>query len=237
MRKGNDIQQILKENQQLKNKISQLEKTIRNFEQEKNNLASRYAEIEEENNNLANLYVASYQLHSTLDFKEILRILLEIITNLIGAERFAIMLVDEQSQKLVPKASEGITIDMLPTTKIGEGIIGTVATTGESYFATTLSGKLVKTTGDFTAPIVCIPLKIESQVIGIIPVYSLFTHKKNFSSVDYELFNLLAGHAANAIYLSILHARYENRLKTVEDSLELFKGLPRSVSTKSSKTD
>jgi IS5 family transposase len=55
--------------------------------------------------------------------------------------------------------------------------------------------------------------------------------------VDYELFNLLAGHAANAIYLSILHARYENRLKTIEDSLELFKGLPRSVSTKSSKTD
>lgn len=227
MRKGNGIQQILKENHQLKNKISQLEKTIRNFEQGKKNLASRYAEIEEENNNLANLYVASYQLHSTLDFKEILRILLEIITNLIGAERFAIMLVDEQSQKLVPKASEGVTIDMLPTTKIGEGIIGTVATTGESYFATTLSGKSVKTTSDFTAPIVCIPLKIENRVIGIIPVYSLFTQKKNFSSMDYELFNLLAGHAANAIYLSILHARSENRLKMTEDSLELFKGLPR----------
>ena len=28
-------------------------------------------EIEEENNNLANLYVASYQLHSTLDFDEV----------------------------------------------------------------------------------------------------------------------------------------------------------------------
>lgn len=235
MKKGNDIQQILKENQQLKNKISQLKKTIKNLKQEKNNLASRYVEFEEENNNLANLYVASYQLYSTLDFKGVLMILLEIITNLIGAERFAIMLVDEESQKLVPKASEGITIDMLPTTKIGEGVIGTVAATGESYFTTSFSGKLAKTTDDFTTPILCIPLKIEDRVIGIIPVYSLFTHKKNFSSMDYELFNLLGGHAANAIYLSMLHARSKNRFKTINDSLELFKGLPRSVSTKSSK--
>src|ERR1039457_913089 len=59
---------------------------IRQVEQENQDFANRYVEIEQENNNLANLYIASYQLHSTLDFKEVLQIITEIIINLIGAE-------------------------------------------------------------------------------------------------------------------------------------------------------
>jgi vacuolar-type H+-ATPase subunit I/STV1 len=39
-------------------------------EEENKDFANRYVEVEAENNNLANLYVASYQLHSTLDFSE-----------------------------------------------------------------------------------------------------------------------------------------------------------------------
>jgi nitrate/nitrite-specific signal transduction histidine kinase len=52
-------------------------------EEENRDFAKKYIEVEEENNNLANLYVASYQLHSTLDYEEVLRIVLEIIINLI----------------------------------------------------------------------------------------------------------------------------------------------------------
>lgn len=173
--------------------------------------------------------MASYQLHSTIDFMEILRILLEIITNLIGAERFTIMLIDEQSNKLVPRASEGMSLDTLSVTEIGKGIIGKVAATGESYFASALSNM---SSDDLDTPIVCIPLKIERGVIGIIAVYSLYSHKKNFSNMDYELFNLLAGHAANAIYLSMLYASSENKLKILTGSVELFKGLPRSIQTR-----
>jgi hypothetical protein len=57
----------------------------RQVEEENKDFASRYIEVEAENNNLANLYVASYQLHSTLDFNESLKIILEIVMNLIGA--------------------------------------------------------------------------------------------------------------------------------------------------------
>src|SRR5574341_1401322 len=58
-------------------------------EEENKDFASRYVEVEEENNNLANLYVASYQLHSTMDLNEVLRIVSEIILNLIGSDHFA----------------------------------------------------------------------------------------------------------------------------------------------------
>jgi hypothetical protein len=60
----------------------------RKVEAENKEFADRYLEIEEQNNNLANLYVASYQLHSTLDYKEVVRIVQEIVINLIGAEVF-----------------------------------------------------------------------------------------------------------------------------------------------------
>src|SRR4030095_4651979 len=44
-------------------------------ELENSQFAQRYVEVEEENNNLANLYVSSYQLHSTLDLEEVIRIM------------------------------------------------------------------------------------------------------------------------------------------------------------------
>lgn len=229
MKINSSMQKTRKENQRLRNKNLLLKKALKAFEEKSRTLTAKYAQLEQENNNLANLYVASFQLHSTIDFKEVMGILLEIVTNLIGAEKFTIMIVDGQSNKLVPKASEGVILDQVPVVKIGEGIIGSVAETGESYFTTTLSNSGPE---NFNEPVVCIPLKIDGRTIGIIAVYSLFTHKENFTNIDYELFNLLAGHAANAIYLSLLYAQSKNRFQILEDSVELFKGLPRSVHSK-----
>ncbi len=156
---------LIKENERLRFRIAQLEETIekseneekvrlyedrirmleeelnsllekyRKVEEENKDFASKYVEVETENNNLANLYVASYQLHSTLDFNEVLRIVLEIVINLIGAEKFAIFLMDEKTNELVPVASEGLSLNDMPKVKMGEGTIGRVAKEGESYFS------------------------------------------------------------------------------------------------------
>ena len=67
---------------------------LHQVEEENQQFAERYLEIEEENNNLANLYVASYQLHSTLDLDEVLKIIVEIVINLVGAEIFSVYLLD-----------------------------------------------------------------------------------------------------------------------------------------------
>ena len=42
-------------------------------------------------------------------------------------------------------------------------------------------------------------------MIGVIAIYSLLIQKEKFSNVDYEPFNLLAGHAATAIFSSRLY--------------------------------
>jgi transcriptional regulator with GAF, ATPase, and Fis domain len=208
----------------LEDEMNSLKEKFRAVEEENKDFASKYLEVEEENNNLANLYVASYQLHSTLDFSEVLRIVLEIVINLIGAEKFAVILLDDKTNELVPVATEGMAIADAPKVKIGEGIIGKVARGGESFFA----GNLLNS-GEYNPfdPIVCIPLKIKEHVIGVLSIYKLLSQKTGFTNVDYELFNLLAGHAATAIFSSRLYTQSERKLTTIQSFLDLLKEKPK----------
>ena len=88
---------LIKENEErirlLEDEINSLMERYKKTEEENKDFASKYVEVESENNMLANLYVASYQLHSTLDFNEVLRIVIEIIINLVGAEKFALFMM------------------------------------------------------------------------------------------------------------------------------------------------
>lgn len=208
----------------LEEELHSLKEKSRQVAEENKDFASKYLEVEQENNNLANLYVASYQLHSTLDFSEVLRIVTEIVINLIGAERFAVFLVDEKSNELVPVAAEGLSSGEATRVRIGEGIIGEAAKEGEGYFGPQPAAAEGVTPGD---PIVCIPLKIKEHVIGVIAIFRLFAQKAGFSNVDYELFNLLAGHAATAIFASRLYTQSERKLTTIQGFLGLLKEKPR----------
>ncbi|MBW2464566.1 MAG: GAF domain-containing protein, partial [Deltaproteobacteria bacterium] len=154
-------------------------------------LRRRHAELEEQNNNLANLYVASYQLHSTLDFKEVVAIVMEIVINLIGAEVFCIMLIDGKTDELAVIAAEGMERQPSTRTKVGDGLIGGTAKSGRAYYRA--EGETADS--DFLHPLAVIPLKIKDHVIGVIAVHGLLPQKEKFSPVDYELFDMLAGHA------------------------------------------
>src|SRR4030042_1243887 len=118
----------------LEEELNSLLERYRKVEEENKDFALKYVEWEAENNNLANLYVASYQLHSTLDFSESLKIILEIVMNLIGAEEFSIMMLDEKTNELTIVANEGMGSEPRPSIKLGEGTIGQACKSGESYY-------------------------------------------------------------------------------------------------------
>jgi len=202
------------ENQSLRDRYSEVAEENKDF-------ANRYLEVEAENNNLANLYVASYQLHSTLDFTESLKIILEIVMNLIGAEEFSIMMLDEKTNELSIVAQEGMGSDPRPSIKMGEGIIGSVGRSGEAFYR---EGSPKDLTGvDYAHPLVSFPLKIKEHVIGVISIYKLLVQKETFSNVDYELFTMLAGHAATALFSSQLYSQSERKLTTIQSFLDLLK--------------
>lgn len=203
-----------------------IQQRFREVEEENKDFANRYIEIEEQNNNLANLYVASYQLHSTLDFREVIQIVQEIIINLVGAESFAILLLDEKTNELKAIAYEGE--DTMPgvesiSTRLGEGVLGTVAKTGESYYINQdVEGGAIT----LEKPLAAVPLKIKEHVIGLIVIYRLLQQKDAFSAVDYELFSLLAAHAATAIFSSKLYSQSERKLNTIQSFLDLLTTTP-----------
>lgn len=203
----------------LEKEIERLNAAFKEVESENKDFANRYVEIEDENNNLANLYIASYQLHSTLDFSEVLQIIMEIIINLIGAEIFGVLLFDESSNCLMPFATEGIEKEAIPQIKIGEGIIGGVVKSGENHFKEDL-----RVDGEVNPldPLVCIPLTIKEKVIGVIVIYKLLTQKDAFRDVDYELFTLLAGHAATSIFAAKLYSESERKLSTIQGFIGLL---------------
>lgn len=215
-----DVLQKLQEKlKDLEEEKAKLLKSYMAVEEENKDFANRYIEIETENNNLANLYVASYQLHSTLNFNEVLRIILEIVINLIGAEEFAILLLDEKTKKLSAVASEGIETNQVPPIDLGHGPIGGSVKSGENFFKDNIAER-----GNFdpTDPIVAIPMKIKERAIGAIVIYKLLQQKESFTQLDYELFTLLAGHTATAIFSSKLYTESERKLSTVQGFIDLL---------------
>jgi transcriptional regulator with GAF, ATPase, and Fis domain len=206
--------------EQLELEKREMEEQYRRVEEENKDFAQRYVEVEEQNNNLANLYVASYQLHSTLDFQEVVHIVMEIIINLVGAEIFSIMLLDEKTNELGVIAHEGYDeATKFPSVRIGDGVIGSVAKSGEPYYINQAGSDYAV---DFAHPIACIPLKIKENVIGLINIHKLLVQKDAFTAVDYELFTLLAAHAATAIFSSKLYSQSERKLTTIQGFLDLL---------------
>jgi hypothetical protein len=189
---------------------------LRALEEENRQFAARYLEVEEENNNLANLYISSFQLHSTLDLSEVLKIVIEIVINLIGGESFAIYIVDERARKLQPVASEGAELSAFPSAALGEGPIGSAVATGETYCAEAP----LEASPD--RPLVCIPLRIDERPIGAIAIHALLQQKDGFTPLDHELFTLLAGHAATAIFAAQLYGLSERKLNTIQGFIDLL---------------
>jgi hypothetical protein len=189
---------------------------LRLVEEENQLFADRYIEIEEENNNLANLYVASYQLHSTLDLDEVLKIIVEIVINLVGAEVFAVYILDEGTGELGVGASEGARQSEFPACQIGSGPIGKALRSTEPVCWQT------DRSDDLRQPIVCIPLSVQNSPIGVIAIYGLLQQKKGFTELDHELFTVLGGHAATALFAARLYSQSERKLNTIQGFIDLL---------------
>ncbi len=206
--------------EELENQNHSMLEQIRSIEGENQHFAERYVEVEEENNNLANLYVASYQLHSTLDSSEVVKVILEIVINLIGAEIFCVYICDEGTGVLTAVAAEGDDVSECPLLQIDEGFVGKSVETGEVAIGNPSGpGRPPSQGGE---PVVSIPLGVDGRPVGAIVIYKLLQQKDGFSALDNELFTLLAGHAATAIFASRLYAQSERKLNTIQGFIDLL---------------
>ena len=167
--------------------------------------AAEYALVEEQNNSLASLYSATYSLHGTLDREEVIRVIKEIVINLIGSEEMGIFDYDE-SRALRLAASVGLEADSFEHLSPEKGIIGHVIRTGSRYLPDRKLEGIVPTPyeSELTA---CVPLTVGGETVGAIAIFQLLGQKSGLVPLDYELLDLLGSQAAIALQAAELHAR------------------------------
>jgi hypothetical protein len=200
----------------LEDERRQLIERFAGVEQANKDYLSRYQEIERENNNLANLYVASHQLHSTLELREVTQIIVEILLNFIGIKTFAVQLVDEERGILRTLVSEGVERGRVPERSLNGPLpadpmvndpVREVVRTGRPLFA---HGRL-EARPISAPPSIVVPLKIGERVVGLIVAWELLAQKAGLVDVDFELFNLLGDHAGSALQSAKLNTELEGR--------------------------
>jgi nitrate/nitrite-specific signal transduction histidine kinase len=183
---------------------ARLQAQVSEIELENRQFAEQYVQVEEQVTTLANLYVAASSLHATLSRAQVVQAILEIIANLVGSEEMALFEAEPDGRRLSLVAVNGIEPSRFPTVPFGSGIIGRAALTGRPYVRT--SGNAPDPAAgedDLTA---CIPLKVEGRVTGAIAIFRLLPQKAGLQPSDHELFDLLATHAATALYSARLHS-------------------------------
>lgn len=203
------VQSLLDEVQRLSRAVAELQVEIQTRDQresmlaqrmatveaESRQFAARYVEVEQQNSNLANLYVASYQLHGTRDRDRVIAAIKEIVINLVGSEELAIWERDGDDLRLAgwfgidPEAWDNVGGD--------DGVIDACLRGGERFIA---GERALVPQGREKNLTACIPLRLDDRVVGMIAIFRLLPQKDGLAPVDLELFDLLASHAATALY-------------------------------------
>lgn len=187
------------ENALLRERLAGVERRFSEVEGINSDFDKRFREIERQNEALANLYVASYQLHSTLDLDEVVGAISEIVTGLVGAEEYALLLLHDETSRLDVVAGDEVE-HRFPNGHIGldEGLEGRVAASGQPFFGEP---------GSEHDQYAFVPLMLMSRCVGIICIYRMLPQKRaGLTAVDHELLNLLAGQAAAALVSARLYA-------------------------------
>jgi hypothetical protein len=202
------LQDLLAETAELRALVDELQREnarLHAIEAEHARLLEQQAHVEQQNADLASLYVAAHRLHAALRREDVVAAIHEIITNLVGCEEFAIFDASPDGMVLSPLSWWGVDLDYLCALCLDRGVIDDVATRGGSFVADTLSrargprGELPITA--------CVAMKLDGRLTGLIVLFRMLAKKARFEPLDRELLDLLATHAALALYVTRAYAK------------------------------
>lgn len=188
------IRDMLKKVEDLERENREMMDRYRTAEAERTENAAVAGEIEAELSNLANLYVASFQLHSSLSPRAVMKHVKELLGQLVGAEAFCIYMRDDAGKTLVPVAFEGVSESDVGPVTLGEGKVGEAALSGVA-----IEGGGDTRSGSVLDPIVSFPLLFDDRVVGAVSIFRTLEQKSEWSRVDRELMKLLGAQAVHAI--------------------------------------
>lgn len=153
------------------------------------------------------LHSLGAKLNQLNDVRRIGAVITEELLELIDYHNCRVYLLDEDGETLVPIAFrgtlseyEGETFEAL-VTRVGRGITGHVAATGEPYYTPNAledpHAQQIPGTTEIVESILAVPLLYRERVVGVIVLSKLGVDR--FDASDLRLLEVLASHAAAAL--------------------------------------
>ena len=183
--------------------------------------ARLYEETRQHAFELETLAEISASLRTAKTVPEMLPILLEKTVKAIGASYSVLFLVDPETKDLVSRYSAPVD-SYQPgfRQKLGKGITGHVAATGEFYISTDVAndpllslacGEADSFTGTVSA--ISLPLQTQDDLLGVMHIGS--DKKRKFTEADVSLLTAVSDIAANALKRASITDTLEERVMSV----------------------
>jgi GAF domain-containing protein len=165
------------------------------------------------------LYVATCELHETLDLEEVKRTVGEIAIDLLGADSFALLIRRGESDGYEVAVSRR-------TEEVADGLFaGPEYTGGDPMVDDALVDGVLRTaTEEGSIALAVVPLTIKGTTMGALVILKLLEHKPSLTSEDRDMLDLLAAHAASALFAAQLFVATDRKLRTLEDLVEVVRG-------------
>lgn len=156
-------------------------------------------------------------LTSTLDFNEVLHLLMSQIQKIMRVEAVSLLLVEQGTKDLIFEVALGIASNSMEKQKLaaGKGIVGWVAKSGKSVLIPDVTidprfdRSFDESTGFVTKSMICVPLKIRNDVIGVIQVLN-HEDGRPFNEDNVHLLSSISMYASIAIeHANLYQERYK----------------------------
>ncbi len=152
------------------------------------------------------IYNFSEKLVASLEVPAIAGAALEQARQLIKASGGAVMLLNEETQRLETAATFGHGIEAPNGRKPGEGIIGSIAASGNAEIVNDVqSDARHSKDGNAISSLLCAPFKIKEQVKGVIVLVS--DTPVAYTAAELKLLIAIASQAALAVENALLHEK------------------------------
>ena len=169
---------------------------------------------------------------SDLYLEDILKLIVAVTAQVMNSKICSLLLLDESGKELSVKATQSVSdrYNKKPNVKVGEGIAGIVAETGEPitvpdvkedlrYKNSTIAKK------EKLCSLLCVPLVYKGKVIGVLNSYTAQMHK--FTHKEIDVLRSIANQAAVVIenFRLVVEARVIKEELESRKTIERAKGI------------
>ncbi|MFH0801645.1 MAG: HD domain-containing phosphohydrolase [bacterium] len=164
------------------------------------------------------IYEISEALGSTLNQDDVLKLIVQNARGAFNAQVVSLMLLDKGNGTLEITCAEGLSSEIIQNTqiKIGEGIAGKVAKSGQPLLLVDVQDTQHPDMDKGMKSALSVPLKINNEVIGVLNVSK--TSRYRFTEHDLKLLFNLAGLASQAIERASLYQDLKGSLDEMENT-------------------